>query len=220
MESRRFFVPSLRFRSRLAAALLALAALTGLAAAPAPVPPPAGASAGLPARLDPLPAALATRMEALSREAERWRGLKFQREVKSGTLGSTELRRWIDSELQEELPPARLAELKASLAAFGLVPENFDLGRFLPDLLTEQIGGFYDTEREVLVLVRDAAARAAGGEAGPAGPSAGSLGPLAGKVEEAVLVHELTHALQDQVFHLPEGEPPGLLADGEAAREA
>jgi hypothetical protein len=186
-------------------AIVAVAALAGVSAAPVS---PSPAALDLP----PLPAPLAGRLRELTRTTERLRGLEFRREVKSGALDSAGVRRWIDREMAAELPPAAIARLQTALAAFGFVPPGFDLGRFLPDLLSEQIGGFYDTEREVLVLVEGAAGRAGSGE----DPSGGGVRQM----DEMVLVHELTHALDDQVFGLPESADAGFLSDRTAARDA
>src|SRR4029079_7932659 len=125
----------------------------------------------------------------LQRTATELRGLKFRRPVASGTLGPAELRRWVERRMAEELSPDATARLETALKAFGLIPSDLDLARFFPDLLTEQLDGFYDTRRKVLVLVRQ--------EAGPTA-AGGAATAIAGRMEEAVLVHELTHALQDQ----------------------
>lgn len=171
---------------------LALCAL--LADAPAPSLPPGVA---------PLPEALENRVEALLEQAEKYRGLEAKQAVPSGTVDDPALKKKLVEAFQTDLPPEKLRPVEVALKAFGLVPESMDLVKFFPELLTSQVAGFYDPERHYLALVQRE------GEA-----------VSTEKTEEAVLVHELTHALQDQHFHLETfatGEP---LDDADVAKVA
>lgn len=189
--------------------LLALLLLAG-AGAPAA---PAVSAAGVP-RLRPLPAALERRMPELVRAAERYRGLKLERRVPWGRVSEPELRREMIAELREDLPPRRLAEVELGLKAFGLIPESMDLGTYVPELLTSQIAGFYDPHRKSLAVV-DRPGGLLGSEAGA------QLGAeMAHKMEDGLLVHELTHAIQDQHFDLDRLSDPDPLSDGGVARLA
>ncbi len=78
--------------------------------------------------------------------------------------------------LEAEYPGDTLAAVAEAYRTFGLIPDTLDLRRLLVDLLLEQAVGYYDPARDIL-FVRDDAA------------------PL---LVDAVLVHELVHALQDQ----------------------
>ena len=191
---------------------LGVAALGALLLAPGAraQDPPAGLPSGLPAGVARLPEELEARVDALMKEAETYRGLTAKVPVPSGTVDDPALRKKMIESFQADLPPATLRPIEASLKAFGLVPESLDLVKFFPELLTSQVAGYYDPEQHYLALVRrdgktlaldlpDEAAR---------------------KAEEAVLVHELTHALQDQHFHLEtfaSGEP---LDDADVAKIA
>src|SRR5262249_54434472 len=134
----------------------------------APAPRGASRGASLPApKLLPLPASLERRMAGLVREAERYRGLQLERRIPWGRVADRELRREVAADLQEDLPPERMAGVELSLKAFGLIPEAMDLKTYVPELLTSQIAGFYDPHRKVLAVVdrpggllgKDAAAR-------------------------------------------------------------
>ncbi len=182
----------------------------GAAALAALLLAPAARSQGLPAGVTPLPKELGDRVSALMKEAETYRGLAAKAPVPSGTVDDPALRKKMAESFQADLPPATLRPVEASLKAFGLIPESLDLVKFLPELLTSQVAGYYDPERHYLALVqRDGEAMTLG------------LGEdAARKAEEAVLVHELTHALQDQHFHLEtfaSGEP---LDDADVAKVA
>ena len=179
---------------------LALCAL--LADAPAPSLPPGVA---------PLPEALESRVEALLEEAEKYRGLEAKESVPSGTVDDPALKKKMVESFQADLPPEKLRPIEVALKAFGLVPESLDLVKFFPELLTSQVAGFYDPERHYLALVqRD----------GEIVPPSDLPADATKKAEEAVLVHELTHALQDQHFHLETFATGQPLDDADVARVA
>ncbi len=165
----------------------------------------------LPPGVTPLPEELESRIEALLKEAEKYRGLEAKETVPSGAVDDPALRKKMVESFQAELPPEKLRPIEVALKAFGLVPESLDLVKFFPELLTSQVAGFYDPEEHYLALVqRD----------GVTAPST-NLSPEATiKAEEAVLVHELTHALQDQHFHLETFATGQPLDDADVAKVA
>jgi hypothetical protein len=131
-----------------------------------------------------------------------------------GRVSEAELRREVAADFREDLPPERLAAVELSLKAFGLIPESMELATYVPELLTSQIAGFYDPHRKMLAVVdrpggllgKDAVARF-GTE-------------VAHKMEDGLLVHELTHAIQDQHFDLDRLSDPDPLSDSGVARLA
>jgi hypothetical protein len=136
----------------------------------------------LPEGISPLPAASARHMRSLLAEAEKYRGLSARRPVPAGTLAESGLKARLLQSMGEHLSADDLRAAEVSLKAFGLIPESMDLGKYLPELLTSQVAGYYDTDRKYLVMVRRRAADSS--------------------EDDMVLVHELTHALQDQNFDL------------------
>ena len=186
---------------RLPLARVASLALALLAPALAALEP---AVAPLPDGLGPLPAELDARIAELLRVAEARRGLAAKRPVVSGALDEPALAARMAETFREELPEPELAAVEATLAAFGFIPETLDVGTYLPELLTGQVAGFYDPEREYLAVVLR------GGQGQEASP----------RVAEAVLVHELVHALQDQHFDLEAFEETEPLSDDGVARQA
>ena len=178
--------------------LLALAALLS-GAAPTPTLPPG---------MVPLPAAAAKHFQELLAGAEKYRGLPALRPVPAGTLAEAALREKLTETFRKEVSPAELASIEIGAKAFGLIPESMDLSRYLPELLTSQVAGFYDPEREYMALVR----RDGKGQDGS--------GAMAGSPEDAIIVHELTHALQDQHFDLQKFQGVDPLSEAATARTA
>ena len=86
------------------------------------------------------------------------------------------LRRYIESRMQEELPPEELEAIRQVYVTLGLIPAELDLRALLLDLYTEQVVGYYDPATKKLFVVD--------------GVPVEQVRP--------VLVHELVHALQDQ----------------------
>ncbi|MFN2568312.1 MAG: hypothetical protein ABR564_01755 [Candidatus Dormibacteria bacterium] len=125
-------------------------------------------------------------VEAFLPEAQRFveqhRGLAFTRRVDVTALDDAAFRKRL-----EELPgdsPADLEKATKELRALGLIQGKVDLGELEKALLGSAVAGFYDAAPHVLVV------------------RGGALTPW---VRE-VIVHELTHALQDQAFgiHRPQ----------------
>ena len=178
-----------------------------------PALPGAGAeppAPGLPADVAPLPADAAMRMDELMEAVEKYRGLQAKRPVPAGVIEETVLRGKVAEEMREELPPEVLRAMEAGLQAFGLLPADLDLARYYPELLTSQVAGYYDPKRKYLSMVHRN-----GGLLGPAAPG---LGDQVVQLEEMLLVHELTHALQDQHFNLETFVEAAPLSDAGAAR--
>ena len=117
--------------------------------------------------------ALLPRIEVLS-------GLGARRPVHMARRDVASVRRYVAAQLEKEMPPEELAGVQAAYVAFGLLPDTLDLRRFMLDLYTEQVVGYYDAETDSLFVVE--------------GVPALELQP--------VVVHELVHALQDQYADL------------------
>jgi hypothetical protein len=178
------------------APLLLLLSAAGRAEPPKPV--------GLPAGVTPLPPESAQHMRTLLEAAEKYRGLKAKAPIPAGTLEEAGLKKKLLESMGHRLSAETLRSAEISLKAFGLIPETMNLATYLPDLLTSQVAGYYDTERKYLAMVRRGGA---------------TVSPKEGPTEDdMVLVHELTHALQDQSFDLVrlEKEDDPLADSGDA----
>ncbi|HLX64907.1 MAG TPA: hypothetical protein VKX17_26790 [Planctomycetota bacterium] len=172
----------------------------------------------LPDGVDSLPQDMRAKMADLLKNAEKYRGLKCIHNVPSGSLKEDALRVKMKMMFEEELPPAKMRPLQLALKAFGSIPESMDLNKYYPELLTSQVGGFYDPRRQYLVLVQ----REGGmlGKAGEKQYGKEMAEKLSQQMDDIAMVHELTHALQDQYFDLKTFAITDPLSDAGAARTA
>ncbi len=126
---------------------------------------------------DPALAALA---DTLVPHLERLSHLRALGPLELQRRTADQVRAYVESQLEEELPPSELEGVKNAYVLLGLIPDSVDLRALLLDLYAEQIVGYYDPELKKLFVVE--------------GVSARDVGP--------VLAHELVHALQDQHTNL------------------
>lgn len=123
--------------------------------------------------LEEIAAALLPRLEVLS-------GLEAREPIRLAWQSRAEMQEFVERQLDEELPPEYLDEMKGVYTAFGLLPDTLDLRALLLELYSEQVVGYYDPAAETLYIVE--------------GTPTSDI--------ETVLVHELVHALQDQHANL------------------
>jgi hypothetical protein len=131
----------------------------------------------------PSPAAATGSIDAFVPEAVRFveahRGLKFKRPVKVHQLSDQAFQARV-IELQRQDPADTIRQGKV-LRALGLLPPGIDPEKAEEELLGGDVIGFYDPKTRELEVRGDAATLHV----------------------KHVVVHELTHALQDQWFGLP-----------------
>jgi hypothetical protein len=106
--------------------------------------------------------------------------LPIKHPVKRRLASREEVRNYILKHMEEDQDAHRLQRAAASLKKFGLVPRDFDLRKFMLDVLEDQVAGYYDPKTKTVNL----------------------LDWVAPEAQRPVLAHELTHALQDQSFDL------------------
>mgnify|MGYP000633883843 CR=1 FL=1 len=102
--------------------------------------------------------------------------------VKLTVISRTSLQAELAEKIKTEIPPQKIRGEEALYRQLGMISHNFDYGAFMLDLYTEQIGGFYDPKTQALNLIEGT--------------------PMTGIEQEMLIAHELTHALQDQHYHL------------------
>jgi hypothetical protein len=107
-------------------------------------------------------------------------GMELKEPVRLELRSRDELVRYLESKLDEELPGPEARQRVEAYALLGLVPPDLDLRRLLLGLYTEQVAGFYEPDSTALFVMDDQPAEAM----------------------EALLVHELVHAVQDQSVDL------------------
>jgi hypothetical protein len=156
-------------------------AFAGLAAIPAPAATPLAKR---------LPEAVA----AAQKLVEKVRGVPFRGPVASAILPEKDLPKVLGKKLVEDLP-APFPRYAASLAAVGFLDLEPGLEEKITKLYARQVAGFYDPEERKFFIVPERTSEAAA-EAPGLGLSAGTL------LEDTLLAHELTHALQDRRLDL------------------
>lgn len=104
----------------------------------------------------------------------------IQHEVKRHLASRDEVSAYLEKSLREDKDAKRLRRTELVLKKFGLLPRDFDFGRSIVALLREQVAGYYDQKTKTMNL----------------------LDWVAPEQQRPVIAHELTHALQDQSFHL------------------
>jgi len=104
----------------------------------------------------------------------------MKHEVKRKLVTRDEVEAYVSKHTTEDEDAKRLRRSESVLKKFGLLPRDFDLGKFLVVLLKEQVAGYYDPKTKTVNL----------------------LDWLGAEQQKPVLAHELTHALQDQSFGL------------------
>lgn len=92
----------------------------------------------------------------------------------------TQFHDYLLKKMDEDPDTQRFQRTEAVLRKLGLVPRDFDLRSFLVRMLEEQVEGFYEAKSKTMYL----------------------LNWVQPDLQEPVLAHELTHALQDQNFDL------------------
>jgi hypothetical protein len=165
------------------------------------------ATPSLPAGVAPLPEAMRGKLARLVEETARLRGLDPRRQAPVGLVDEAGARRLLVEAFERDMPAGKLAALERALKLAGLLPRDVDLRERYLRLLASQVAGFYDPRQGYLAVVdRPQALR---------GPEAERLfgAELAARLEEAVLVHEIAHALQDQHFPLADLVGEGTASD-------
>lgn len=135
-----------------------------------------------PARADEA-ALLAGRVAKAQKLVEKVRGLTFRAPVASALLPEKDLEVVLGKKLVEDLP-VPFETYADSLRAIGLIENSPDLLLRLTRLYARQVVGFYDPAEKRFYVVPER--------------SRDTAGPAGDLMEQLLLAHELTHALQDQ----------------------
>lgn len=134
------------------------------------------------------------KVQALKREISSIRGLSFHSEVRIEAKNKEAMVRQFEAGLNRQYGERGLGNLSLFYKKIGLLPRDLDLKSSLLDFYGANAVGFYDSLKKKLVLRYDV------GRAFIPGPVRVISGTS--DLGERVLVHELTHALQDQNFSL------------------
>ncbi len=123
-----------------------------------------------------------TRRAGIEHTVARLRALDFLQSVTYKEIPRSELPVILRQKLAQQVPDQEFRQTGISMAALGLLPAGMDLKKTYLDLLGEQIGAFYDQHTAELFTF--------------------SGQGLDNAQNRVIMAHELTHALEDQHFHL------------------
>jgi Zn-dependent peptidase ImmA (M78 family) len=110
----------------------------------------------------------------------RLRGLEPKAPILRGVKNRDEIAKYLNEHVQEEYKEGELQNEGKMLKKLGLIPDSMDYKEFIIKLFTEQVGGFYNPENKTFYIA--------------------SWLPV--EDQKPIMVHELTHALQDQYFNI------------------
>lgn len=106
--------------------------------------------------------------------------LPIKRPLKKSLRSRDQIRAYLLKQENSDKDKAQRYADDKSLEAFGLIPKNFPLDSFMIDLLTDQIAGMYDPKAKEFYIA--------------------DWIPI--DDQRDVMAHEMTHALEDQSFHI------------------
>ncbi|WP_376789903.1 hypothetical protein [Thermoflexus sp.] len=146
--------------------------------------------------------------DEIARVVEQIRGLQATGPYTRSLMTPAELRAYQERKFEKDYTPEEARQDTLTLAAFDLLPRDFNLREFLLDLYTEQIAGFYDPDTKQFFVISEQ--------------------EQPGILEQVTFAHEYTHLLQDQHFDLvalgftddPSKRPKDLDDDAMLARRA
>ena len=125
-------------------------------------------------------------------------GLKFKTPPRVEVKSKDQVRAFVTQQFRDPRSLREFTGIEAAYKRLGMLPDTLDLKKFLVDLLTEQIVGYYDPKTKVLYVVSDAP------------PEAASI----------TITHELIHALQDQYISLDSAQKIEAQNDRQSAAQA
>jgi len=106
--------------------------------------------------------------------------LPVKEPLKKSLRSKQEIRDYLIREEKEDKTDAEHYADDKSLEAFGFIPKGFPLDAFMLDVLTDQVAGLYDPKAKEFYIADW----------------------IPADEQRNVMAHELTHALEDQSFHI------------------
>jgi hypothetical protein len=123
--------------------------------------------------------------------------LPIREQVKRELVNRDQVEVYVNHRIAEDEDVQRMQRSEEVLKKFGLLPHSFDMRSFFVALLREQVAGYYDPKKKTVNL----------------------LNWVDPSVQEPVMAHELTHALQDQSFNLERWMKDGPTAEVKPASD-
>ncbi len=121
------------------------------------------------------------KVDKVMEDVVRLRGMPFLQPVARTVCSQREFKAFALEELRKAYPPWKWKALEAAYRALGLLKPGTDLVAAQIELLSAQVGAYYDPSTRTFKLVR---------------------GRFKGGIALVFMAHELTHALDDQYYDL------------------
>jgi hypothetical protein len=134
----------------------------------------------------------------LTPAVERDVGLSFLAEPAVAVRSKAQVRAYVETKMDTDLPPDLLERMSVAYELLGLLPDTLDLHALLLSLYTEQVIGYYDPDSTMLYVVSGS---------DPA-------------IQKMILAHEMVHALQGQYLQLDSLIAPERANDARMAAQA
>ncbi|MFQ5683178.1 MAG: hypothetical protein ACE5HC_07885 [Candidatus Binatia bacterium] len=134
------------------------------------------------------------RVQDIKKRLAALRGLDFTRAVPIEVKNEKQMRNYLKASLLRDYGEQKLKDMSLAYAKFGLLPRGSNLQQSLLDFYTAQVLAYYDPKEKSLTFPEDM----------KPGFTVGAVEflPRRDVLDEMILAHELTHALQDQHFSL------------------
>ncbi len=114
------------------------------------------------------------------KEASAIRGLAIKEKTPCYLRNKEEVKEFLLSTIKTKIPAERMKAEEMIYKAFGFIPPDYDYENGLVKLYLDQLGGYYDPDKDHFVMAAW----------------------IPAVMQVPVAVHELTHALQDQYYDL------------------
>ena len=136
--------------------------------------------------------AQSAKIKELMREVSRIRQVKWKKTVPTGTMTKEQFKTYMVRQMKKDgLTKRKVEELSRIGVKWGFYPEDFDVYEETLKMLEGSVAAFYDPKSRRVYILK-----------GGGNPLGGMGGPMAQKYNDSVILHELTHALDDQVFRI------------------
>lgn len=127
------------------------------------------------------------------------RGQLFRRPVKPSIFTREDLGKEMREMLEKEYTEEELQLIQDTYRAWGFAPADLEVAKIITSLYTEEVAGFYDPDNKRMVLIVEDEPKE---EPGWFSRLLGVAPVFDKDAQKTTLAHELTHALQDQLYDL------------------
>lgn len=132
-------------------------------------------------------------LEALKREVEHLRNLKFKEKIKFEYVSDKQIAEILKKEMTRQFSVNKLENYETALKVFWLIPKKSNLKSLVENLMSSQAAGIYDPKSKKMYILEFSSE-----------PEDDEFFQLskALNLNEIFIVHELAHAITDQNFDL------------------